>query len=299
MPEDRSPEEVRNRIASRYTAAASAASVPDPTAQAGPRDLAALDLKGEGGRALFVEDAPPGALAQAAGYADEDVATVPEGAFRGSFACATPVSLADIQPGQTVLDLGCGQGLDVILAARLVGPTGRCIGVDLTQAQLDRAQAHIAETGLANTDLRQGPMEALPVESASVDWIISNGAINYSPEKPKVFAEAFRVLKPGGQLLGADVLVEDLDPALGNRLFGYVQNAGGATGEAAYLALIHAAGFKDVDVVARTEFTAGQILQFLGYDAEPTDEAAAADPELVSLLAGKLAATAIHARKPA
>lgn len=299
MPAERTPEDIRKLIVQRYTtAAARTDEVARGSGPPAPLDLATLDLTDESGRALLLDDVAPGTLANVAGYAETDLAGVPDGARTGSFGCATPVSLAELQPGDTVLDLGCGQGLDLILAARAVGPAGRAIGIDLTQAQLDRAQRHIAEAGLDNVELRVGPMEALPLDRGTVDWVISNGAINYSPEKAAVFAEAWRVLRPGGQLLVADVLVEDLDPALGHRLFGYIHNAG-ATGEAEYLSLIREAEFREAAVVARTEFTARQMLQFIGYAEDAANAAAGPVGQVLSMLEGKIATTAIHARKPA
>lgn len=296
MPKEFTPDGVRALIAERYETAAGRAA--DPAKYAGPLDLATLDLTDASGRALLLDEVAPGTLAQIAGYADTDVAAVPEGALRGSFACATPVSFADLQPGQTVLDLGCGQGMDVILAARAVGHTGYAIGVDLTPAQLDRAREHVAEAGLTNADVREGTMEAVPVETGTVDWVISNGAINYSPEKSKVFTEARRVLRTGGHLVVADVMVEDLDPILSHRLFGYVPGPGGPVSESEYLRLIQDAGFANAEVVSRTEFTARQMLQIVGYEDAPEDDPASPLQQMFRLLEGKIAASVIRARNP-
>src|SRR5690349_21198641 len=122
-----------------------------------------------------------------AGYTEAELAGVPEGvAF---FGCGNPLAYAQVRPGQTVLDLGSGAGLDLILAARAVGPSGRAIGVDMTREMLERARANVACAGLANVELREGLIESLPVADASVDWVISNCVISLSPEKDRVFAE--------------------------------------------------------------------------------------------------------------
>jgi arsenite methyltransferase len=193
-------------------------------------------------------------IARRIGYTEDDLQAVPEGANLG-LGCGNPLALADVQPGETILDLGSGAGFDALLAAQAVGPTGRVIGVDMTPEMLARAEANARRAGVHNVEFRRGYIEALPIEDASVDVVISNCVINLSPEKPKVFQEAFRVLRPTGRLAISDlVLRTPLPPGLFRSVEAYIGCVSGAMLRDDYLAAIKSAGFQRVDVVAESTF---------------------------------------------
>jgi len=183
------------------------------------------------------------------GYSETEAASIPEGANLG-LGCGAPVALAAPKCGETILDLGSGAGVDVFLAAREVGPEGRVIGVDMTPAMIDRARLNAAREGCANVEFRLGEIEHLPLPDASVDVIVSNCVVNLSPEKPQVFREAFRVLRPGGRMLLSDLVLERPLPAeTRDSIEAYVGCIGGASLRGEYLAMIREAGFQEVEVV--------------------------------------------------
>jgi SAM-dependent methyltransferase len=194
--------------------------------------------------------APPGAAeaAHRVGYAAEQLDVIPEGANLG-VGCGNPTAIDSLRPGEVVVDLGCGAGMDSFLAARAVGPQGRVIGIDMTDAMLEKARANARAGGYANVEFRKGYIEALPIEDESVDVILSNCVINLSPEKDKVYSEAYRVLRPGGRVMVSDVVLERVLPdAVLQSIDAYVGCVGGASLREPYLQTIRDAGFREVRV---------------------------------------------------
>jgi len=188
------------------------------------------------------------------GYAEEEMKAVPEGANLG-LGCGNPVALASLKKGETVLDLGSGAGFDCFLAAQKIGAKGKVIGVDMTPEMLDKARENARKGKYKNVEFRLGEIENLPVADSSVDVIISNCVINLSPDKARVFAEAFRVLKPGGRLMVSDiVLLQELPDAIKNSVQAYIGCLSGAVMKAEYLRLIKKAGFKDVSILDESCF---------------------------------------------
>jgi SAM-dependent methyltransferase len=196
---------------------------------------------------------------QELGYTEDQARTVPAGSDLG-LGCGNPLAPAEVKPGETVLDLGSGAGIDVFLASREVGPTGRVIGVDMTPSMVEKARANAAREGIGNVEFRLGEIERLPVADASVDVVISNCVINLSPKKAQVFREALRVLKPGGRLLVSDIVLSRPLPA-GTResVEAYVGCVAGASLKDEYLETIRGAGFKNVAVVRESRYSAGAV----------------------------------------
>lgn len=194
------------------------------------------------------------AISEKVGYSNAEMNAVPEGANLG-FGCGNPVAFAAIREGDTVLDLGCGAGFDVFLAAQKVGKSGRVIGIDMTPEMIAKAKENAEKGDYSNVEFRLGEIERLPVEDQSVDLIISNCVINLSPEKEKVFKEAFRVLKPGGKLMVSDlVLTRDLPEDLKGSIDAYVGCLAGAVKKDDYLRHITASGLRNVKVISETSY---------------------------------------------
>jgi arsenite methyltransferase len=181
---------------------------------------------------------------------DGDVrADAPDAAAQASLGCGNPVAVADLREGETVLDLGSGAGLDLILSARRVGPTGLVYGLDMTDEMLDLARANIAEAGVDNVELLHGMIEDVPLPDASADVIISNCVINLAPDKAPVFRELARVLRPGGRVGLTDVIAEDhLSPAERAERGSFVGCIAGALSGAEYRHLLEAAGLTDIEI---------------------------------------------------
>ncbi len=195
------------------------------------------------------------ATARSIGYSDDQLEQVPEGANLG-VGCGNPTAIDALRPGETVVDLGSGAGMDVFLAARQVGPSGHVIGIDMTDAMLDKARENAKKVDLEDTvEFRKGHIENLPIEDESVDAIISNCVVNLSPEKDRVYAEAYRVLKPGGRLMISDIVLErPLPQAVIDSIDAYLGCVGGASLRAEYLDTIAKAGFREVRIDREASF---------------------------------------------
>ena len=188
------------------------------------------------------------------GYTEEDLKAVPEGANLG-LGCGNPVALASLEEGETVLDLGSGAGFDCFLASSRVGHSGRIIGVDMTPEMIEKARDNARKGNYANVEFRLGEIENLPVGDDSVDAVISNCVINLSPNKKRVFQEAFRALRPGGRLMVSDiVLLKELPEEIRNSVAAYVGCVAGAVTKKEYLEAIQATGFEETKVLSEATF---------------------------------------------
>jgi len=225
-------------------------------------------------------------------YTTSETAALPDGAVRASLGCGNPTALAELRPGETVLDLGSGGGIDVLLSAQRVGPTGKAYGLDMTDEMLALARANQQQAGVLNAEFLKGEIENVPLPNASVDVIISNCVINLSADKRGVFHEAFRVLKPGGRFAVSDVVVRgELPPVVRRSMELWVGCVAGAIEERAYEALLSEAGFVDV-AVEPTRIYAFE-------DARTVLQAAGLDAEVVAgQVTGRVMGAFVRARKP-
>jgi SAM-dependent methyltransferase len=188
------------------------------------------------------------------GYTDADLKSVPKGANLG-LGCGNPIALASLREGETVLDLGSGAGLDCFIAAHKVGKSGQVIGVDMTPEMVDKARENARKGSYENVEFRLGEIEHIPAADNSVDVVISNCVINLSPEKERVFKEAYRVLKPGGRLMVSDiVLVKELPEVIKNSIDAYIGCISGAIMKDEYIKVIQGSGFRDIRILDETQF---------------------------------------------
>jgi SAM-dependent methyltransferase len=198
---------------------------------------------------LSGNDAGVKAVAEAFGYSAEELTSIPAEANMG-LSCGNPTATAHLRPGEVVVDLGSGGGLDVFLAAKLVGPSGRAIGIDMTPAMIDRARANAASGGYTNVEFHQSTIDHIPLPDASVDCVISNCVLNLAPDKPAVFREIARVLKPGGRLAVSDIALKgELPAAVAQSMAAYVGCIAGAIRIDDYRKGLLAAGFQHVEIV--------------------------------------------------
>jgi arsenite methyltransferase len=234
-----------------------------------------------------------------AGYSEKEFAGLPNSAVSSSFGCGNPVAFSGVKPGDIVLDLGSGAGLDLLLAARAVGSTGRVIGVDMTDEMIARARENIRAANVQNVEVRKGIIEALPVDDASVDWIISNCVINLSPEKGKVFSEIARALKPGGQMLVSDIVANDIPRELMAEAAAYVSCVTGALSEEQFIAGLKTAGLRDVAVRDRIVYDTTQIKASLADVLTSGAVTPSQIEEIAARVTGKVWSAEFYGRKPA
>ncbi|HEU4699211.1 MAG TPA: arsenite methyltransferase [Gemmatimonadales bacterium] len=226
-------------------------------------------------------------------YLNGETAELPPAAVLASLGCGNPTALAELHPGEVVLDLGSGGGIDVLLSARRVGPTGKAYGLDMTDEMLALARRNAAEAGVRNVEFLEGRIEQIPLPDASVDVIISNCVVNLSADKRRVLAEAFRVLKPGGRFAVSDVVVRGDVPAEVRRSMElWVGCVAGALEEEEFLALLREAGFEDPSIEPTRIYRSEDARQFLteaGLDVDAS----------IDRIDGRFMAGFVRATKPA
>ncbi|PYM39922.1 MAG: arsenite S-adenosylmethyltransferase [Candidatus Rokuibacteriota bacterium] len=225
-------------------------------------------------------------------YAAGETAGLPAEAVVASLGCGNPTALADLRPGETVLDLGSGGGIDVLLSAKRVGPTGKAYGLDMTDEMLALARDNQRKSGVENVEFLRGEIEDVPLPAGSVDVIISNCVINLSADKDRVFAEAFRVLRPGGRLAVSDVVVRgEMPSAIRKSVELWIGCVAGALGEREYREKLAKAGFEAIDVEPTRIYRAEDAREFLAGAGLDTDAIA---PEVD----GKFMSAFVRAQKP-
>ena len=265
----------------------------------------AVTTPAKGGCCGGMTDEQQGGLVTLAGYTGEELRALPTEAVVNAFGCGNPVAFGQIEEGQVVLDLGSGAGIDLLLAAKKVGPGGRVIGVDMTDEMIERARQNMRAAGVDNVEIRKGIIEELPVEDASVDWVISNCVINLSPDKPRVFSEIARVLRPGGQMLVSDIVVEGLPQWMQQSSKFYSACIAGAISEKDYLAGLRAQGLEEVEVRDRLVYDAEQLVGLLECVEVASccgSTVSADDPVILGILKqveGRIQSVKVFGRKPA
>ena len=223
-------------------------------------------------------------------YSECETSGLPEAAIAASLGCGNPTALAELRAGETVLDLGSGGGIDVLLSARRVGPTGKAYGLDMTDEMLALARENQRKAGVENVEFLKGEIEAIPLPDSSVDVIISNCVINLSADKDRVFAEAFRVLRPGGRFAVSDVVVRGEVPTEIRRSVElWIGCVAGALEEAEYRVKLEKAGFEAVDLEPTRIYRAEDARDFLSRARQDFDVAA---------VDGKFMSAFVRARKP-
>ena len=226
-------------------------------------------------------------------YDESQAAAIPAEAMLASLGCGNPTALAELRAGEVVLDLGSGGGIDVLLSAKRVGPTGKAYGLDMTDEMLALARENQVRSGLTNVEFLRGEIEHIPLPDNSVDVIISNCVINLSADKDRAIAEAFRVLKPGGRFAVSDVVVKDDDvpDEVRRSMELWVGCVAGALSHDSYRDKLQRAGFERIDIEPTRIYRAADARQFL-------DEARLADDEMLAQIDGRFMSAFIRAEKP-
>ncbi|MGB6743250.1 MAG: arsenite methyltransferase [Terracidiphilus sp.] len=225
-------------------------------------------------------------------YGTAETETLPERAVLASLGCGNPTALIDLRPGETVLDLGSGGGIDVLLSARRVGPAGKAYGLDMTNEMLALARENQRQAGVANAEFLKGEIESIPLANDSVDVVISNCVINLSADKDRVLGEAFRVLRPGGRFAVSDVVVRgEVPDAVRQNMLLWVGCIAGALDEQDYRAKLSAAGFIDVDLEVTRVYEPEDARQFLSAAGIAVDE-------IAPTVEGRFVSAFIRATKP-
>ena len=226
-------------------------------------------------------------------YDESQAAAIPVEAMLASLGCGNPTALAELRAGEVVLDLGSGGGIDVLLSAKRVGPTGKAYGLDMTDEMLALARENQVRSGLTNVEFLRGEIEHIPLPDSSVDVIISNCVINLSADKDRAIAEAFRVLKPGGRFAVSDVVVKDdgVPDEVRRSMELWVGCVAGALSHDSYRDKLQRAGFERIDIEPTRIYRAGDARQFL-------DEAGLANDEMLAQIDGRFMSAFIRAEKP-
>ena len=242
------------------------------------------------------------------GYSEDELNNLITDSNITTFGCGNPLAFSEVREGDVVLDLGPGAGLDLLIAARKVGSSGRVIGVDMTEEMISKAKENIRAAGVKNVEVRKGLIENLPVESSSVDWVISNCVINLSPEKEKVFSEINRVLKPGGRMIVSDIVAESIPDWMRKSKNLYSACISGVISEKEYLSGLRKAGLEKVKVSERKIYQADELesiikssddLSFLAASENGKEfELNEAVRQIAKELEGKVASVKISACKP-
>ncbi|MDH3497028.1 MAG: arsenite methyltransferase [Gemmatimonadota bacterium] len=253
--------------------------------------LRALGVEGESGCGCRCSGAPTDPISSEL-YSKDETATIPEAAVRASLGCGNPTALAELRPGEVVLDLGSGGGIDVLLSAQRVAPTGKAYGLDMTEEMLALARANQRRAGMTNVEFLKGDIETIPLPDASVDVIISNCVINLAADKDRVLREAFRVLRPGGRFAVSDIVVKgDVPPEIRRNVELWIGCVAGALEEREYAAKLAAAGFVNVRLEPTRVYRAADARAFL-------EEAGMDAHAIAPAVDGKFSSAFIRATKP-